>query len=102
MFFFYLLDKTQDILEAYVCVCVFQLISRCVKHGLVLPVFNNLVTLSFGSRNKRGWKLLPYLVKQSPKLETLIIQVMLLFFSNNRNAPRDPPELTYSLLFFFF
>ncbi|CAF2048685.1 unnamed protein product [Brassica napus] len=51
-----------------------DLISRCVKHGLVLPVFNNLVTLSFGSRNKRGWKLLPYLLKQSPKLGTLIIQ----------------------------
>ncbi|CAN6898925.1 unnamed protein product [Brassica oleracea] len=51
-----------------------DLISRCVKHGLVLPVFNNLVTLSFGSKNKRGWKLLPYLLKQSPKLETLIIQ----------------------------
>uniref|UniRef100_A0A0D3DUG0 SKP1 component POZ domain-containing protein n=1 Tax=Brassica oleracea var. oleracea TaxID=109376 RepID=A0A0D3DUG0_BRAOL len=50
------------------------LISRCVKHGLVLPVFNNLVTLSFGSKNKRGWKLLPYLLKHSPKLETLIIQ----------------------------
>ncbi|KAG2258706.1 hypothetical protein Bca52824_078000 [Brassica carinata] len=27
-----------------------DLISRCVKHGLVLPVFNNLVTLSFGSK----------------------------------------------------
>ncbi|KAH0865385.1 hypothetical protein HID58_082596 [Brassica napus] len=51
-----------------------DLISRCVKHGLVLPVFNNLVTLSFGSKNKRGWKLLPYLLKHSPKLETLIIQ----------------------------
>ncbi|KAL0848461.1 hypothetical protein Bca101_021708 [Brassica carinata] len=51
-----------------------DVIARCVKHGLVLPVFKNIVSLSFGSNNKRGWKLLPYLLKQSPKLETLIIQ----------------------------
>ncbi|CAH8390696.1 unnamed protein product [Eruca vesicaria subsp. sativa] len=49
-------------------------ISRCVKHGLILPVFKNLVNLSFWGGNKRGWKLLPYLIKQSPKLNTLIIQ----------------------------
>ncbi|KAH0865387.1 hypothetical protein HID58_082598 [Brassica napus] len=49
-------------------------ISRCVEDGLVLPVFKNLVKLYFGSNNKRGWKLLPYLIKQTPKLETLIIQ----------------------------
>ncbi|KAF2579525.1 hypothetical protein F2Q68_00003625 [Brassica cretica] len=50
-------------------------ISRCVsRHGLLLPMFNNLVSLSFGSNNQRGWKLLPYLLKKSPKLETLIIQ----------------------------
>ncbi|KAG7566395.1 F-box domain [Arabidopsis suecica] len=52
-----------------------DVISRCVKDGILLPVFNNLVKLSFGSKkNKRGWKLLPYLLEQSPKLETLIIQ----------------------------
>ncbi|KAL1196601.1 F-box/LRR-repeat protein [Cardamine amara subsp. amara] len=39
-----------------------------------LPVFNNLVNLSFGSKNERGWKLLADLLKQSPKLKTLIIQ----------------------------
>ncbi|KAF8100127.1 hypothetical protein N665_0230s0013 [Sinapis alba] len=60
-----------DILESRVC--VFQVISRCVKHGLFLPVFKNLVSLSFGSNNKRGWKLLPHLIKQAPKLEALII-----------------------------
>ncbi|ESQ56130.1 hypothetical protein EUTSA_v10025492mg [Eutrema salsugineum] len=51
-----------------------DVISRCVGHGLLLPLFDNLVNLSFGSKNKRGWKLLPYLLRQSPKLETLIIQ----------------------------
>ncbi|KAH0912427.1 hypothetical protein HID58_035748 [Brassica napus] len=51
-----------------------DVIARCVENGLVLPVFKNLVSLSFGSNNKRGWKLLPYLLKQTPKLETLIIQ----------------------------
>nr|VDD62429.1 unnamed protein product [Brassica oleracea] len=40
-----------------------------------LPVFNNLVTLSMGGiKSKRGCKLLAYLLKQAPKLETLIIQ----------------------------
>ncbi|CAA7017421.1 unnamed protein product [Microthlaspi erraticum] len=52
-----------------------DVISRCVNQGLTLPVFNNLVNLSFGSDSERGLKLLlPYLLKQSPKLETLIIQ----------------------------
>ncbi|XP_010512272.1 PREDICTED: F-box/LRR-repeat protein At3g60040-like isoform X2 [Camelina sativa] len=51
-----------------------DVISGCVRHGLLLPVFNNLVSLSFGSKNKEGWELLPYLLEQSPKLETLIIQ----------------------------
>ncbi|XP_023638528.1 F-box/LRR-repeat protein At3g60040 [Capsella rubella] len=51
-----------------------DVISRCVKHGVILPVFNNLVSLTFGSKKKRGWRLLPYLLKQSPMLETLIIQ----------------------------
>ncbi|XP_019093717.1 PREDICTED: F-box/LRR-repeat protein At3g60040-like [Camelina sativa] len=53
-----------------------DVISRCVRHGLLLPLFNNLVSLSFGSKNKSGWKLLPYLLEQSPKLETVIIQGM--------------------------
>ncbi|XP_048632610.1 F-box/LRR-repeat protein At1g06630 [Brassica napus] len=59
--------------------CVLQTISRCVsRHGLLLPMFNNLVSLSFGSKNERGWKLLPYLLEKSPKLETLIIQVCII------------------------
>ncbi|XP_023637070.1 F-box/LRR-repeat protein At1g06630 [Capsella rubella] len=62
-----------------------DLIFRCVKYGLLglkinrkvgllLPVFNNLVSLSFGSKNETDWKLLPYLIEQSPKLESLTIQ----------------------------
>ncbi|CAN6978515.1 unnamed protein product [Brassica rapa subsp. trilocularis] len=54
--------------------CVFQVIARCVENGLVLPVFKNLLNLSFGSYNERGWNLLPYLLQQSPKVETLIIE----------------------------
>ncbi|XP_023638925.1 F-box/LRR-repeat protein At1g06630 [Capsella rubella] len=53
-----------------------DVISLCVGRGLLLPVFNNLVSLTFGSKNEKGWKLLPYLIEQSPKLETLIIQVI--------------------------
>ncbi|KAJ4904978.1 F-box family protein [Raphanus sativus] len=36
-----------------------NVISRCVKHGLSLPVFKNLFGLSFWGDNKRCWKLLP-------------------------------------------
>ncbi|CAG7902672.1 unnamed protein product [Brassica rapa] len=39
-----------------------EVISRCVKHGLSLPVFKNLVGLSFRGDNKRCWNLLPYLI----------------------------------------
>ncbi|CAL9213216.1 unnamed protein product [Arabidopsis halleri] len=39
-----------------------------------LPVFENLVSLSLGSKNNQGWKLLAYLLKQSTKLETLIVK----------------------------
>ncbi|XP_023638843.1 F-box/LRR-repeat protein At3g60040 isoform X1 [Capsella rubella] len=42
------------------------------KYGL--PVFDNLVNLSLGSKNNRGWKLLADLLKQSTKLETLIVK----------------------------
>ncbi|ESQ44060.1 hypothetical protein EUTSA_v10006004mg [Eutrema salsugineum] len=50
-----------------------EVIHSYCRYGL--PVFHNLVNLSFGSfKNKRGWKLLKYLLKQSPKLETLTIQ----------------------------
>ncbi|RID72203.1 hypothetical protein BRARA_C04106 [Brassica rapa] len=57
-------------------------ISRCVsRHGLLLLMFNNLVSLSFGSNNERGWKLLPYLLEKSPKLETLIIQSLNVYAS---------------------
>ncbi|XP_019094014.1 PREDICTED: F-box/LRR-repeat protein At1g06630-like [Camelina sativa] len=51
-----------------------DVIYSCCKYGLLLPVFNNLVNLSFGSKDKRGWKLLANMLKQSPKLETLLIQ----------------------------
>ncbi|XP_010512301.1 PREDICTED: F-box/LRR-repeat protein At1g06630-like isoform X2 [Camelina sativa] len=51
-----------------------DVIYSCCKYGLLLPVFKNLVNLSFGSKDKRGWKLLATMLKQSPKLETLIIQ----------------------------
>ncbi|EOA24082.1 hypothetical protein CARUB_v10017309mg [Capsella rubella] len=51
-----------------------DVICSCCKRGLILPVFSNLINLSFGSKNKRGWKLLANMLKQSPKLETLIIQ----------------------------
>ncbi|KAG2258569.1 hypothetical protein Bca52824_077863, partial [Brassica carinata] len=51
-----------------------DVISRCVEEGLVLPMFKNLVSLTFGSYNERGWKLLLDLHKQSPKLETLNVQ----------------------------
>ncbi|CAD5311930.1 unnamed protein product [Arabidopsis thaliana] len=49
-------------------------IYSCCKYGLLLPVFNNLVSLSFGTKKTRAWKLLADILKQSPKLETLIIE----------------------------
>ncbi|CAA7024408.1 unnamed protein product [Microthlaspi erraticum] len=40
----------------------------------LLPLFDNLVNLSLGSKNRKCWKLLVYLLKHSPKLETLVIE----------------------------
>ncbi|KAL1226347.1 F-box/LRR-repeat protein [Cardamine amara subsp. amara] len=70
-----------------------DVISLCVRHGLLLPVFKNLVNLSFGSKkNKRGWKLLPKLLMQSPKLETLIIQRLDGYKRNVTMLPCIPSE----------
>lgn len=52
---------------------MFQVIYSYCRYGL--PVFENLVNLSLGSKNNQGWKLLAYLLKQSTKLETLIVKV---------------------------
>ncbi|ESQ28188.1 hypothetical protein EUTSA_v10019739mg, partial [Eutrema salsugineum] len=54
-----------------------------------LPLFDNLVTLSFGSKNERGWKLLPYLLKQSPKLETLVVQDLDGYTGGDVSMPRN-------------
>ncbi|KAJ4904982.1 F-box family protein [Raphanus sativus] len=69
-----LIDGISNVETLHLTPASADVISRCVKHGLVLPVFKNLVSLSFGSGIKRDWKVLPYLIKRSPKLETLIIQ----------------------------
>ncbi|KAG7637913.1 Leucine-rich repeat 2 [Arabidopsis thaliana x Arabidopsis arenosa] len=39
-----------------------------------MPVFHNLLTLSFESDQKRGWPVLPLLINKSPNLETLVIK----------------------------
>ncbi|KAF3546424.1 hypothetical protein DY000_02002624, partial [Brassica cretica] len=42
-----------------------------------VPVFQNLVTLSFESEKERGWQVLPLLLNNSPNLETLAIKGLL-------------------------
>ncbi|KAF2582000.1 hypothetical protein F2Q68_00001983, partial [Brassica cretica] len=42
-----------------------------------MPVFQNLVTLSFESEKERGWQVLPLLLNNSPNLETLAIKGLL-------------------------
>ncbi|KAG7581739.1 FBD domain [Arabidopsis suecica] len=39
-----------------------------------IPVFPNLVTLSFESDKERGWQAVPLLLNNSPNLETLVIK----------------------------
>ncbi|CAH2060094.1 unnamed protein product [Thlaspi arvense] len=39
-----------------------------------MPVFHNLLTLSFESNKKRGWQVVPLLITNSPNLETLTIK----------------------------
>ncbi|ESQ51492.1 hypothetical protein EUTSA_v10016490mg [Eutrema salsugineum] len=39
-----------------------------------MPVFQNLLTLSFESDKKRGWQVVPLLLNNSPNLETLVIK----------------------------
>ncbi|CDY58942.1 BnaAnng15600D [Brassica napus] len=39
-----------------------------------MPVFHNLLTLSFESDKERGWQVVPLLLKNSPNLETLVIK----------------------------
>ncbi|KAG7568975.1 Leucine-rich repeat 2 [Arabidopsis thaliana x Arabidopsis arenosa] len=39
-----------------------------------MPVFQNLVTLSFESNKNRGWQVVPLLLSNSPNLETLVIK----------------------------
>ncbi|XP_010480591.2 PREDICTED: putative F-box protein At1g21990 [Camelina sativa] len=47
-----------------------------VLHSLCqsMPVFHNLLTLSFESDKERGWQVVPLLLNSSPNLETLVIK----------------------------
>ncbi|CAN8244490.1 unnamed protein product [Cochlearia groenlandica] len=55
--------------------CLPEEVISCYCNRYELPVFKNLVYLSFGcKKNESGWKLLADMLKQSPKLETLIIE----------------------------
>ncbi|KAL0674781.1 hypothetical protein Bca4012_002762 [Brassica carinata] len=42
-----------------------------------VPVFHNLLTLSFESDKEKGWQVLPLLLNNSPNLETLVIKGLL-------------------------
>jgi len=44
-----------------------------------MPVFNNLKVLSIWSDMNRGWQAMPVLLRNCPHLETLIIEVELLY-----------------------
>ncbi|CAA7027776.1 unnamed protein product [Microthlaspi erraticum] len=66
-----------------------QMIDSYCRGGL--PLFDNLLTLSFGSKNDQGWKLLPKLLKQSPKLQTLIVQD-LDGYTSHVSMPRNKVE----------
>ncbi|KAG2308410.1 hypothetical protein Bca4012_082496 [Brassica carinata] len=39
-----------------------------------MPVFHNLLTLSFESNKEKGWQVVPLLLNSSPNLETLVIK----------------------------
>ena len=61
-----------------VCVCVLQFMLLGFDHwggNGGFPLFGNLVKLSFECKTKRGSKVLWSLIKNSPKLETLILKV---------------------------
>ncbi|KAF3558337.1 hypothetical protein F2Q69_00016787 [Brassica cretica] len=40
-----------------------------------MPVFHNLLTLSFESDKEKGWQVVPLLLNSSPNLETLVIKI---------------------------
>ncbi|CAH8337294.1 unnamed protein product [Eruca vesicaria subsp. sativa] len=64
-----------------------------------LPVFNNLVSLSMGITNKQGCKLLAYLLNQSPKLETLIIQD-LNYYTRSVPMPQNKVKMLHILHYY--
>ncbi|RID47550.1 hypothetical protein BRARA_I04136 [Brassica rapa] len=83
----YPLVNLESLVEAkLVDLCYSKRIKRPDISGLLVGISNvqtlhlsvgsvdNLVSLSFGSNHKRCWKLLPYLLKQSPKVETIVIK----------------------------
>lgn len=62
----------------FVCVCALQFMLLGFDHwgsNGGFPLFGNLVKLSFECKTKKGSKVLWSLIKNSPKLETLILKV---------------------------
>ena len=44
-----------------------------------MPVFNNLLNLSIERNKKKGWQVMPLLLKSCPHLHTLLLKVILRF-----------------------
>ncbi|XP_010512107.1 PREDICTED: F-box/LRR-repeat protein At3g58900-like isoform X2 [Camelina sativa] len=69
-----LITGLRNVQELYLSPDTLEVLSRCCE---AMPVFNNLKLLSIWSDMTRGWQAMPVLLRNCPHLETLMIEGLL-------------------------
>uniref|UniRef100_A0A1J3FLU4 F-box/LRR-repeat protein n=1 Tax=Noccaea caerulescens TaxID=107243 RepID=A0A1J3FLU4_NOCCA len=69
-----LMNGIQNVQRLHLCVDTLEVLALCCES---MPVFNNLKFLGVAGREGRGWQAMPALLRNCPRLETIIVRGLL-------------------------